>query len=66
MSLQAVEPGPLLGHVASKAWCYLQERQHRVNIDQLLQTVASQRNLRQSTVYVYQGFIKRLGIEDDS
>jgi integrase len=37
-----------------------------LNIDLLLQSVASERNLRQSTVYAYQGFFKRLGIEDDS
>jgi hypothetical protein len=37
-----------------------------MNIDQLLQTVAMERGLRQSTVYAYQGFFKRLGIVDDS
>jgi integrase len=37
-----------------------------MNIDQLLQRVAMERGLRQSTVYAYQGFFKRLGIVDDS
>jgi site-specific recombinase XerD len=37
-----------------------------LTIDQLLQSVASHRNLRQSTVHAYQGFFKRLGIVDDS
>lgn len=37
-----------------------------VNIHALLRRVSSERNLRQSTVYAYQGFFKRMGIEDDS
>jgi hypothetical protein len=37
-----------------------------LKIDQLLRSVASERNLRRSTVYAYQGFLKRLGIEYDS
>jgi integrase len=42
------------------------QRGSTLNIDLLLQTVALERNLRQSTVYAYQGFFKRLGIVDDS
>jgi integrase len=36
-----------------------------LQIDQLLRSVASERDLRQSTAYAYQGFFKRLGIVDD-
>jgi hypothetical protein len=40
--------------------------ENTVKIDQRLHSVASERNLRQSTVYAYRGFLKCLGIVDDS
>ena len=37
-----------------------------MNIQDRLTEVAQDRGLRQSTVYAYQGFLKRLGIADDT
>jgi hypothetical protein len=37
-----------------------------LDVHSLLSQIASERNLRQSTVYAYQGFFKRLRIEEES
>jgi integrase len=53
-------------HNGHKAWCFLGKKGSPLDIHTALQRATEARNLRQSTVYAYEGFFKRLGIVDDS